>query len=105
MIFIHQILLMTKKEYVLALLRQLEPHRDFLTGIIAMIELGECTDQDIDSLIAMIEQQTQNVKDEKLREKFLQAQTFLVQLKEKEILIMEQDQKDADSLLAQIANI
>lgn len=96
---------MTKKEYVLALLRKLEPHRNVLTGVIAMIELGECSDQDIDDLITMIEHQIQNVKDEKLREKFLQAQTFLVQLKEKEILAVQQDQSDADALLAQIANL
>ncbi|MDR0861145.1 MAG: hypothetical protein LBO09_09620 [Candidatus Peribacteria bacterium] len=96
---------MVKKDYVLALLKKLEPYRSVLTGIIAMVELGECSDQDIDDLIQMIEEQMNAVQDEKLKEKFRQAQDFLVQLKEKEILAQSQDQKDADVLLVQIANL
>ncbi|MDR3168447.1 MAG: hypothetical protein LBU27_01415 [Candidatus Peribacteria bacterium] len=96
---------MTKKDYVLALLKKLEPYRNVLTGIIAMIELGKCSDEDIEQLIVMIESQIKNIKNEKLKEKFRQAQSLLVQLKEKEIIVHQQDQKDADVLLAQIANL
>ena len=96
---------MTKKDYVLALLKKLEPYRDVLTGIIAMIEFWECSDEDVDTLIQMIEEQMKNVTDEKLKEKFHQAQNLLVHLKEKEIIAHKQDQADANALLAQIASL
>jgi len=53
----------------------------------------------------MIEEQMWKIKDEKLKEKLRQAQTFLVQLKEKIIISIQQDQIEADALLASIANL
>ncbi len=95
---------MTKKDYVLVLLKKLEPHRSVLTGIIAMVELWECSDEDIDTLIQMIEEEIKNIQDENLKEKLYQAQNLLIQLKEKEATTHSQDQIDANSLLSQIEN-
>lgn len=93
---------MDKKAYVLELLKKLEPYRDVVTGIIAMIEIWTCTDEDIDSIINLIEDHTKEVKDQDLKDKLTRAQGLLAMIKKQEETKKINEEKEIEELLEQI---
>lgn len=96
---------MNKKEYVLELLKKLEPHRDIITGVIAMVELWNCTDEDIDQIIKLIENHIGEIKDQDLKNRLVKAQNILMTIRKQEEVEKIKEEKEADALLEQIENL
>lgn len=97
---------MNKKQYVLELLKKLEPYRDVITGIIAMVELWNCTDEDIDTIIKVVETHVKETTDQELKEKFVKAQNILITIRhQEEVEKVEEEEKEIETLLEQIQNL
>jgi transcriptional regulator NrdR family protein len=96
---------MDKKEHILSVLKKLEPHRNILTGVIAMIELWSCSNEDIDTIINLIENHIKEIKDQWIRAKLIKAQNILTTIKNQENIEKIQECKDIDTLLEQIGNL
>jgi len=96
---------MNKKQYVLELLKKLEPHRDVITGVMAMVELWNCTDEDIDQIIKLIENHIGEIKGQDLKNRLVKAQNILMTIRKQEEVEKIKEEKEADALLEQIENL
>lgn len=96
---------MNKQDYVLELLKKLEPHRDVITGVIAMFELWNYTDEDIDSIIKLIENHIEEIKDQDLKDKLAKAQNILMTIRKQEEVEKIKEEKEGYTLLEQIENL
>jgi len=96
---------MNRKQYVIDILKKLEPHLSMVTWIIAMIELWNCTNEDIDSIIKIIESQIKNIKDKNLKNRLKKIQDILLIIKDKETISRIEEEKEINNLLKEIENI
>lgn len=96
---------MNKKQYILELLKKLEPHRDIITGVIAMVEFWNCTDEDVDSIIKFIENHVQNIKDQDLKDKLVKVHNILITIRQQEEAEKIKEEREVDTLLQEIENL
>lgn len=96
---------MNKREYILKLLKKLEPHREVITGIIVMIELWNCTDEDVDSIIKLIENHIEETQDQDWKDKLIKAQNILMAIRKQEEIEKTKEKKEEDILLEQIEDL
>jgi glycerol-3-phosphate dehydrogenase len=93
---------MNKKEYVLDLLKKLEPYRDTIAWIIAMVELWNCTNEEIDSILQIIETHIKEINNDDIKAKWTQVQEILKKIKDTEALEKNQEIWEIEELLNQI---
>lgn len=96
---------MDKKEYVLSLLKKLEPYRDKISDLIVNIELWVCDENDIQQIIDVIEKHIRTIKDKNLKKAFEKTMDLLTNLKEKEIMEKQEEEKELELLLQKIQNL
>lgn len=96
---------MDKKEYVLSLLKKLEPYWDRISDLIVNIELWVCDENDIENIISTIEKHIKVVKDESLKKVFEKTRDLLQSLKEKEFIERQSEEKELELLLQKIQNL
>lgn len=96
---------MDKKEYVLSLLKKLEPYWDKISDLIINIELWVCDENDIENIISTIEKHIKVVKDESLKKVFEKTRDLLQSLKEKEFIERQSEEKELELLLQKIQNL
>ncbi len=96
---------MDKKEYVLSLLKKLEPYWDKISDLIVNIELWVCDENDIENIISTIEKHIKVVKDESLKKVFEKTRDLLQSLKEKEFIERQSEEKELELLLQKIQNL
>jgi hypothetical protein len=98
-------MVMDKKEYIIAVLKKLEPYWSIISGVIAMVELWDCSDQDIDAIIMMIESHTKEIKDQTLINKLLKIKAILIEIRNQEETVKILEAKELEQLLLQIQNL
>ena len=96
---------MDKKEYVLSLLKKLEPYWDKISDLIVNIELWICNEDDIKYIIDTIEKHIKAIKDKNIREAFEKTMNLLKNLKEQEIVERQKEEKEIELLLQKIQNL
>ncbi len=96
---------MDKKEYVLWLLKKLEPYRDKISDLIVNIELWICNEEDIKYIIDIIKKHIRVIKDKNIREAFEKTANLLKNLKEKEIIERQNEEKELEILLQRIQDL
>lgn len=93
---------MKQKQYVLSLLKKLEPYRDKVSDLIVNIELWVCDDNDVKYIIDTIEKHMKTIKDKNIKKIFGKTMDLLKRLKELEIIERQKEEKEIELLLAKI---
>lgn len=96
---------MDKKDYVLSLLKQLEPYWDKISDLIVNVELWICDEDDIKQIIDVIEKHTKTIKDNNIKQAFEKTTNLLKNLKEQEIVERQKEEKELTLLLQKIQSL
>ena len=96
---------MDKKEYVLSLLKKLEPYWDKISDLIINIELWVCDENDIKYIINIIEKHIKTIKDKNIKQAFEKTMNLLKKLKEQEIIERQKEELEIEIILQKIQNL
>ena len=96
---------MDKKEYVLSLLKKLEPYWDKISDLIINIELWVCDENDIKYIINIIEKHIKTIKDKNIKQAFGKTMNLLKKLKEQEIIERQKEELEIEIILQKIQNL
>ena len=93
---------MTKKTYIIELLKKLEPYWSLVNNLIQIIENESCSEEDINTIIEIIEKHIQEVDNEDIKRKFLKVHELLVQIRQQEAEDRQKEEGEINELLIQI---
>ena len=93
---------MDKKQYTLQILHKIEPYRNIATWLIAMIELWDCSNDDIDQIINIIEKNIESISQWDLKEKLEKVKNILLMIKQKEAIMRKNEAIYIEKLIQQI---
>lgn len=96
---------MTKKEYLLKILEQLEPIRELASGLKILVEQWALWDDVIDMLIGAVESGIKSVRSEISKQKMKKWLDALERMKEMEKQSAMQDEKQLEQLDQLLADI
>lgn len=96
---------MDKKEYVLSLLKKLEPYWDKISDLIINIELWVCDENDIKYIINIIEKHIKTIKDKNIKQAFEKTMNLLKKLKKQEIIERQKEELEIEIILQKIQNL
>lgn len=94
---------MNKKEYIISILKKMEPYWNMVGGIIAMIELWD--ESDIDVIIKIIWKHIDSIEDKQTKDKLLKMKNLIIEIQNKENNEKKIEQIEITNLLQQINNL
>lgn len=89
---------MTKKEYVVTLLKALVPEWSMARGLLVLVENNVFDDSTIDALVSIFKEAISSMKNDAQQAKLQRGLDYLTQLKEKEASEMEAEAHDLEDM-------
>lgn len=91
---------MTKKQYIIEVLKKLEPYRSTVTEYLSLIQSPSCTEENIENIFRILEKNIHDIQNKDVKEKIQKIFDLIKQIHEKEQISIQQDLKDIEVLLS-----
>jgi hypothetical protein len=96
---------MTKKQYIIEVLKKLEPYRSAVTEYLSLIQSPSCTEENIENIFRILEKNIHDIQNADVRKKVQEIFAIIKEIHEKEQISIQQDLKDIEVLLAWLDQI